>query len=117
HQKMKHKVAVKVLPTAKAADPAALGRFYREARAASALEHPNLVKAHDIDQEGELHYLVMDYVDGVNLQHLVMRSTGALPVYRACHYIYQSAQCLQYAFEQGRVHRDIKPANLLIDRQ
>jgi serine/threonine protein kinase len=117
HLKMKHKVAVKVLPTAKACDPAALGRFYREARAAGVLDHPNLVRAHDIDQDGELHYLVLDYVDGVNLQHLVNRYPGKLPVERACHYIYQAAQGLQHAFECGLIHRDVKPANLLVDRQ
>ncbi len=116
HLKMKHKVAVKVLPTTKAGDPAALGRFYREARAAGVLDHPNLVRAHDIDQDGELHYLVMDYVDGVNLQHLVARHTGRLSIDRACHYIYQTAHGLEHAFEQGLIHRDIKPANLLVDR-
>ncbi len=116
HMTMRHKVAVKVLPIAKAQDPAALGRFYREARAAGVLDHPNLVRAHDIDQEGELHYLVMDYVDGVNLQRLVMKTTGPLPVDRACHYTYQAAHGLDHAFKAGLVHRDIKPANVLIDR-
>jgi serine/threonine protein kinase len=117
HLKMKHKVAVKVLPTAKACDPAALGRFYREARAAGVLDHPNLVRAHDIDQDGDLHYLVLDYVDGVNLQYLVTRFPGKFPFDRACHYIYQAAQGLEHAFERGLIHRDIKPANLLLDRQ
>jgi serine/threonine protein kinase len=117
HQQMRHRVAVKVLPTCRAADPAALGRFYREARAAGSLDHPNLVRAHDIDQDGELHYLVMDYVDGINLQNLVTRSSGPLAIERACHYIYQAAQGLQHVFEQGLVHRDLKPANLLLDRQ
>lgn len=116
HQKMKHRVAVKVLPIAKAADPAAMGRFQREARAAGVLDHPNLVRAYDIDQEGELHYLVMDYVDGVNLQHLVARTTGPLPIVRACNYIAQAALGLQAIFESGLIHRDIKPANLLLDR-
>src|SRR5207247_2723897 len=57
HVQMHRRFAVKVLPIAKAQDPAALGRFYREARAAGLLDHPNLVRAHDIDQDGELHYL------------------------------------------------------------
>jgi len=91
HLLMRHKVAVKVLPTAKAHDPAALGRFYREARAAAQLDHPNLVRGHDVDVDGDLHYLVMEYVDGVNLQHLVTR-LGPLSVTRACHYIWQAAQ-------------------------
>ena len=117
HLQMGHKVAVKVLPVAKAQDPAALGRFYREARAAGTLDHPNLVRAHDIDQDGDLHYLVMDYVDGVNLQRLVIKSTGPLLVARACNYVWQAAQGLDHAFAAGLVHRDIKPANILLDRQ
>ena len=117
HQHMGHRVAVKVLPVAKANDPAALGRFYREARAAGTLDHPNLVRAYDIDQDGDLHYLVMDYVDGVNLQRLVARTTGPLAVARACNYIWQVAHGLDHAFRCGLVHRDIKPANILLDRQ
>src|SRR5262245_15672877 len=116
HLRMRTKVAVKVLPIIKAQDPAALGRFYREARAAGLLDHPNIVRAHDIDQDGDLHYLVMDYVDGVNLQYLVARLTGPLSVERACHYIYQAAHGVRHAYENGLTHRDIKPANLLLDR-
>jgi serine/threonine protein kinase len=115
HQVVKRRVAIKVLPTAKAANPAALGRFYREARAAGVLDHPNLVKCHDIDRDGALHFLVMDYVDGANLQELVARS-GALHPVRAAHYIAQTALGLQHAHDAGLVHRDIKPANILVDR-
>src|SRR5262249_8481869 len=60
HLLVKRKVAVKVLPTARADSPAAVGRFYREARAAGVLDHPNLVKAHDVDEDNGLHFLVMD---------------------------------------------------------
>src|SRR5262249_15976845 len=98
HLHMGHKVAVKVLPLATARDRAALGPFYREARAAGSLDHPNLVRAHDIDQDGELHYLVMDHVDGVSLQRLVVKSTGPLPVARACNYIWQAAHGLEHAY-------------------
>jgi eukaryotic-like serine/threonine-protein kinase len=66
HMFMKRRVAIKVLPPAKAEQPAALGRFYREARAAGSLEHPNIVRTHDIDQDGNLHFIVMEYVDGTN---------------------------------------------------
>ncbi len=117
HVQMCHKVAIKVLPTAKNNDPAALGRFYREARAAGVLDHPNLVRAFDIDQDGELHFLVMEYVDGVNLQQLVGRRREPLAIPRACYYIYQAALGLQHAHNAGLVHRDIKPANILLDRQ
>jgi serine/threonine protein kinase len=116
HLVVKRRVAIKVLPTAKAENPAALGRFYREARAAGVLDHPNLVRAHDIDQEGGLHFLVMDYVDGASLQEVVARS-GPLDVLRAADYVRQAALGLQHAYESGLVHRDVKPANILLDRQ
>ena len=96
-------------------------RFYREARAAAALDHPNIVRAYDIDrEEGEpgqntLHYLVMEFVDGASLQDIISRS-GPLSPERAAHYIKQAAQGLQHAHEAGLVHRDIKPGNLLLDR-
>ena len=115
HQLVKRRVAVKVLPTAKATNPAALGRFYREARAAGAIDHPNLVKAHDVDQDNGLHFLVMDYVDGVSLQELVAK-VGPLPAERAAHYIKQAAMGLQAAHQAGLVHRDIKPSNTLLAR-
>jgi serine/threonine protein kinase len=115
HLHVGRRVAVKVLPTSQAHNPAALGRFYREARAAGVLDHPNLVKAHDIDQEGNLHFLVMDYVDGVSLQHLVSRF-GPLPPVRAAHYIRQAAHGLQHAHQAGLLHRDVKPANILLER-
>ncbi|MFO0865406.1 MAG: serine/threonine-protein kinase [Gemmataceae bacterium] len=115
HKLMRRRVAVKVLPTAKAADPSALERFYREARAVAALDHPNIVHAYDIDQDEQLHFLVMEHVDGASLQDVVKKS-GPLPVLRACHYIRQSALGLQHAHEARLVHRDIKPGNILVDR-
>src|SRR5262245_59531253 len=71
HQALRRRVAVKVLPKVRTADPAALNRFYREARATAVLDHPNLVRAHDMDREGDTHFLVMEYVDGTSLQDLV----------------------------------------------
>src|SRR5262245_44547336 len=73
HKLMRRRVAVKVLPTAKADDPAALERFLREARAVAALDHPNIVRAYDIDQDDNLHFLVMEFVDGTNFQDLIKR--------------------------------------------
>jgi len=115
HKLMRRRVAVKVLPTAKAADQASLDRFNREARAAAAVDHPNIVRAFDIDQDENLHFLVMEYVDGTNLQDLVKKA-GPLDPVRACHYVYASAVGLDHANAIGMVHRDIKPGNILLDR-
>jgi len=115
HKLMRRRVAVKVLPAAKAAEPASLDRFYREARAVAALDHPNIVRAYDIDQDDNLHFIVMEFVDGTNLQDLIKKLTVLDPL-RASHYIYGSSVGLQHAHEMGLVHRDIKPANILIDR-
>jgi serine/threonine protein kinase len=116
HKLMRRRVAVKVLPTAKAEDPAALERFYREARAVAALDHPNIVRAYDIDQDDRLHFLVMEHVDGSNLQEII-KKTGPLDPIRAAHYMRQAALGLQHAHEAaGLVHRDIKPGNILVDR-
>lgn len=116
HRTMKRRFAIKVLPRAKAADPAALERFEREARAGGSIDHPNIVRAYDKDQDGDLHYLVMDFVDGCSLSEIVA-ATGPLDPVRAGNYLYQSALGLKHAHDSGLIHRDIKPANILIDRQ
>lgn len=115
HKLMRRRVAVKVLPVPKSEDRASLDRFYREARAIAAVDHPNIVRAYDIDQDDNLHFLVMEWVDGTNLQDLV-KKFGPLDPLRACHYVYGAAVGLQHAHEIGLVHRDIKPGNILIDR-
>src|SRR5262245_4597035 len=115
HKLMRRRVAVKVLPTAKAKDPASLDRFMREARAAAALDHPNIVHAYDIDADEDLHFLVMEYVDGSSFQDIV-KKTGPLDVTRAAHYVRQAALGLEHAHTKGLVHRDIKPGNILVDR-
>jgi serine/threonine protein kinase len=115
HVFMKRVVAVKVLPLEKLSDPSNLERFYREARAVAALDHPNIVRAHDIDKADNLHFLVMEYVDGASMQELVARF-GQVDYIRAAHYVAQSAVGLHHANELGMVHRDIKPGNLLLDR-
>jgi eukaryotic-like serine/threonine-protein kinase len=116
HMFMKKRMAVKVLPPAKAEQPAALGRFYREARAAGGLQHPHIVRTHDIDQDGNLHFIVMDYVDGSNLLDIV-KKFGPMDIERAVSYARQTALGLDYAFRSGLIHRDIKPGNVLIDRK
>ncbi len=115
HLFMKRRVAIKVLPPAKAEQPAALGRFYREARAAGSLEHPNIVRTHDIDQDGNLHFIVMEFVDGSNLLDMV-KKFGPMDINRATDYMRQVSDGLQFAHSAGLIHRDVKPGNVLIDR-
>src|SRR5690348_8602262 len=90
HMFMRKRVAIKVLPPAKAEQPAALGRFYREARAAGSLHHSGIVRTHDIDQDGNLHFIVMDYVDGSNLLDIV-KKFGPMDIGRAVSYTRQAA--------------------------
>jgi serine/threonine-protein kinase len=115
HTAMRRLVALKVLPVFSSEDAVARERFFREARAAATLDHPNLVRVFDLCQEGRLLYLVMEYVEGISLQALVGRR-GPVAISAACHYARQVAFGLQHAYELGFVHRDIKPANLLLDR-
>ena len=114
HLLMKRQVALKVPPAKRLAGNGMLERFIREARALAALDHPNIVRAHDLEQFGKLYMLAMEYVDGPNLRDFVLEH-GPLPAGKAAHYIAQAAQGLQHAHEAGWVHRDIKPANLLVD--
>src|SRR5581483_6194013 len=116
HAQLRRQVAIKVLPHDKARDRIALERFYREARSAAALDHPNIVRLHDVCQGAGVHFLVMEYVDGTTLQELLER-TGALHYAQAADYIAQAAAGLQHAHERGFVHCDIKPANLMVTRQ
>ena len=119
HQMMRRRCAVKVLPAKRVqTQPALLEWFYREAQAVAALDHPNIVRAYDVNmavQDGrEIHYLVMEYIDGQDLQHRVLQQ--GLPGYgEAADWIRQAAEGLAHAHEAGFVHRDIKPANLLVD--
>lgn len=116
HLLMRRRVAIKVLSKELASDPGTVERFQREARAVAALDHPNIVRAHDVDCEGDTHFIVMEYVDGASL-HEIVRRQGALPVPRACHYVRQAAVGLQEVLRCGMIHRDIKPGNLLLDRK
>jgi serine/threonine protein kinase len=114
HKHMRRRVAVKVLPIARTINSSCLERFYREARAIAALNHPNIVRAYDIDQDDNLHFMAMEYVEGASLQEVVRRH-GPLSPLQAVHYMRQAARGLQHVCESGLVHRDVKPANLLVD--
>ena len=116
HVVMQRRVAIKVLPKHRVADTSYLARFHREARAAAALDHPNIVRAYDIDNDGNTHYIVMEYIDGRDLQQTVKRG-GPLDYARAAEYIRQAAEGLADAHAHGLIHRDVKPANLLVDQR
>jgi len=116
HLVMKHKRAIKVLPKSKLGNSSYLERFQREAKAIASLNHPNIVRAFDINNEKDTHYLVMEYVDGADLQALV-RKHGPLPFALAADYIAQSARGLHHAHEAGLIHRDVKPANILVNKK
>src|SRR5262249_11574204 len=113
HRLMKRLVALKVINEELIAKPAAVERFRREVEAAARLSHPNIVTAHDAEQIGNAHFLVMEFVEGTSLDRIV-KNQGPLSVATACDYVRQAALGLQHAFERGMVHRDIKPQNLML---
>jgi serine/threonine protein kinase len=115
HELMKRRVAVKVLPPNRVGDASYLDRFRLEARAVARLDDPNIVRAYDIDNEGNIHYIVMEYVEGPDL-HQVVSQNGPLTYEAAADYVAQVANGLQHAHEMGMIHRDIKPANCLVDK-
>ena len=108
-------VALKILPPAKTQEPGFGERFNREARALARLSHPNVVAVHDFGQAGGYAYLLMEFVDGVNLRQL--ERAGRLSPRDALAIVPQVCDALQYAHDEGVVHRDIKPENILVDRR
>ncbi len=115
HAHMDRVVAIKVLPRQAAKDPNLLRRFHREAQAAAKLSHPNVVSSFDADEVTGIHFIVMEFVDGMDLLQLV-RTRGPLSWELALNYVLQAARGLQFAHNHGVIHRDIKPSNLLVDR-
>lgn len=113
HRRMKRTVALKVLKPEVSHKPHLLQRFEREVQAAARLSHPNIVTALDAREDNGLHYLITEYVDGCDLEHLI-KQQGPLPELLAVDYVLQAAQGLEYAHRQHIIHRDIKPANLLL---
>ncbi len=106
-------VAIKVMRRDLEQDPRHVRRFFREARAAARIEHPNIVPIHEAGRDATSYYLMMAYVDGVSLQHEIDRK-GALPPSRSLSVALDIARGLGAAHRQGVVHRDIKPSNLLL---
>ncbi len=114
HSRMGDKRAIKVLPKNRVRDATYLARFQLEAKAIASLNHPNIVSAYDIDNEDDVHYIVMQYVDGIDMQQLVKRD-GPVDPSTAATLVAQAARGLAHAHSKGVIHRDVKPANLLID--
>jgi len=118
HVMMRRQCAIKVLPAKKAKDTSYLARFQREAQVVASLDHPNIVRAYDVDKDfdraSEIHFLVMEYVDGRSLQEMV-EDEGAFDFTLAADCIRQAAEGLHHAHQAGLVHRDVKPSNLLLN--
>src|SRR5687768_2073279 len=112
HQVMGRECAIKVLPLHKAT-PDAITNFMREIRTQAQLDHPNLVRAYDAGRESNTHYLVVEFVPGVDLRRLI-RTQGRLTQRQAASVILQAARGLDYAHKRGLVHRDVKPGNILV---
>ncbi len=107
-------VALKILAPQLSGEPGFAGRFTREARALARLTHANIVTVHDFGQAGGFHFLVMEFVDGMNLRQLL--AAQKLPPHEAIAIVPVICGALQFAHDRGIVHRDIKPENILIDK-
>jgi hypothetical protein len=98
HRMLKRTVALKIIKPDLVRKPEAVDRFHREVTTAAQLSHRNMVTAHDAEQAGEVHFLVMEHVDGTDLSHIT-KDRGSLPIAEACEYVRQAAIGLQHAHE------------------
>ena len=106
-------VALKILPPEQASDPDALQRFQNEAQSAARLDHDNIARAFFVGEDRGLHFIVFEFVEGVNVRMLV-EQRGPLPLAEAISYTLQIAEALAHADTRSVVHRDVKPSNVLI---
>mgnify|MGYP001381476657 FL=1 len=109
------KVAVKILRQQFVGDEEFIKRFRREAQAAASLSHPNVVSIYDVGQDGDVHYIIMEYVEGINLNDKI-KQQAPLQVEEAVRIAMQICDALDHAHSNGIIHRDIKPHNILIGR-
>jgi len=115
HTKLDQIVAVKVLDSSRLRSTHAVDRFLQEMKAAGQLHHPNIVRATDAGEDRGFHYLVMEFVDGIDAGKLLQRH-GPLSVADACEIVRQAAAALDFAHGRAWVHRDVKPSNLMLSR-
>ena len=113
---LRQRVAIKVLPIKRVDQSSYLARFQREAQVAFRLSHHNIARAFDLETSGNVHFMVMEYIEGTDL-HAKVKAEGPLDVRDAADFVRQAAIGLHYAHEEGLVHRDIKPANLMLDKR
>ncbi|MGH9752173.1 MAG: protein kinase domain-containing protein [Blastocatellia bacterium] len=110
--RLDRQIALKLLPAQFTADPSQVRRFEREARAASALNHPNIITIHDIGQEGDRHFIATEFVQGRTLREII--ANGKMRLRESLEIAVQIAGALQTAHAAGIVHRDIKPENVMV---
>src|SRR5262244_2647451 len=113
--RLSREVAVKILPAEVAADAGRLKRFEKEARAASALNHPNIVTIYDIGSTDSVSWIAMERVEGKTLRELLF--AGAIPTKRLLSIAAQIADGLATAHQAGIVHRDLKPENVMVTKE
>jgi serine/threonine protein kinase/Tol biopolymer transport system component len=113
--RLQREIAIKVLPVSVTSDPDALARFEREARAASALNHPNIVTVYDVGREGDVSYLAMELVDGRSLREILR--DGPMALKKVLQIATQIADGIAAAHDGGIVHRDLKPENVMVGRE
>ena len=106
-------VALKMILTGELASEEEVARFHTEAESAAGLKHPNIVNIHDVGVEAGHHFFSMDYIEGRNLEELILENP--LPARQAASYLLEIAEAIEYAHQQGILHRDLKPSNILID--
>ncbi len=115
---LSRKVAIKVIASNLLQDESMVSRFHLEAQTVASLRHPNIVNVHAVRQADDLHYFVMDFIDGPPLRGVIQGYAPLeIPVVQAL--LYQVGSALDYAHHRGRgvIHRDIKPANIMVDRE
>jgi serine/threonine protein kinase len=115
HLRLQRRVAVKTLRS-DALSKERIARFVKEARTCARIDHPNVVTIHDVDQQAGLHFIVMQYVEGKDLDQLLKEQGGPLPWKSALRLIRLAAKGLHAVHQRGLVHRDIKPSNIMLSR-